>query len=78
MRASDQWSVELTLARSVSAPVCADDRLGRAALKINGEIFAETQLIAAESVRRLTWGDIFVKVLNGWPLGALFAEPIAR
>lgn len=78
VRASDQWSVELTLARSVAAPVHAGDSLGRAALKVNGEILAETRLIAAESSERLTFWGIFVKVLGGWPLGALFVEPIAR
>lgn len=78
VRASDQWSIELTLARLVAAPVHAGDSLGRAALTVNGEIIAETRLIAAESSERLTFWDIFVKVLGGWPLGALFVEPIAR
>ncbi len=77
VRASDQWSVELTLAQSVAAPVHAGDSLGRAALKVNGEVLAETRLIAAESIEKLTFWGIFVKVLDGWPLGALFVEPIA-
>lgn len=78
VRASDEWSLELTLARSVAAPVHAGDSLGRAALKVNGEVLAETRLIAAESIEKLTFWGIFVKVLGGWPLGALFIEPIAR
>ena len=78
VRASDRWSVELTLARSVSAPVHAGDSLGRAALTVNGEVLAETRLIAAESIEKLTFWGIFVKVLATWPLSALFVEPIAR
>ena len=78
VRASDRWSVELTLARSVSAPVHAGDSLGRAALTVNGEVLAETRLIAAESIEKLTFWGIFVKVLATWPLSALFVEPIAH
>lgn len=76
--AADQWSIDLTLARSAAAPIHAGDSLGRAALKVNGEILAETRLIAAEAIEKLTFWGIFVKVLGGWPLNALFIEPIAH
>ena len=33
-------------------------------VKVGGQVLSEVPLVAAEGVERLTWGDLFVKVMK--------------
>ena len=66
--AADEWSVELSLANIVEAPVEKGARLGSARLVVNGEAVAETDLLAAEGVKKLNLASALQRVLADWPL----------
>jgi len=68
---ADVWSVEITAADSVCAPVRAGARLGSARLVVNGETLAQTDLLAAEDVEKLDLAAAFGRVLARWPLARL-------
>ncbi len=57
-------TTEVTLVDTVTAPVEKGQSLGTMTVKAGDQILAEVPLVAAEDVARLTWGDLFVKVLR--------------
>ena len=57
-------SRELILEPSVDAPVEAGQQLGTLILRDGEKILKELPLVASGSVDRLTWGELFVKVLG--------------
>ena len=57
-------TTEIQLAESVCAPVEKGQPLGTMTVKAGDQVLAEVPLVAAEDVARLTWGDLFVKVLK--------------
>jgi D-alanyl-D-alanine carboxypeptidase (penicillin-binding protein 5/6) len=57
-------TTEITLVESVTAPVSKGQNLGTMTVKAGDQILAEVPLVAAEDVQRLSWGDLFVKVLR--------------
>lgn len=57
-------TTEVTLEESVTAPVSQGQRLGTMTVKAGDQILVEIPLVAAEGVERLTWGDLFLKVLG--------------
>lgn len=64
-----QKSVELT--DGLTAPITAGQKIG--SLKItasDGTLLQETDIVAADDVPRLTWGDIFINILKIFFFGA--------
>ena len=57
-------TTEVTLADTVTAPVAKGQTLGTMTIKAGEQVLAEVPLVAAEDVARLTWADLFVKVLR--------------
>ena len=57
-------TTEITLEEFLPAPVSQGQRLGTVTVKAGEQILAEVPLVAAESVERLRWGDLMVKVLK--------------
>ena len=57
-------TTEVALAESVTAPVSKGQNLGTMTVKAGDQVLAEVPLVAAEDVPRLTWWDLFVKVLR--------------
>lgn len=57
-------STEITLSDGVTAPVQAGDTLGRLTLRSGEEVLTEVPLVAAQTVERLSWGDIFLRCLR--------------
>ena len=57
-------TTEVTLEDSVTAPVSRGQRLGTMTVKAGERILAEVPLVAAESVERLQFWDLFVVVLK--------------
>ena len=57
-------STEVTLEESVTAPVSKGQNLGTMTVKAGDQVLAEVPLVAAEDVPRLTWADLFVKVMR--------------
>ena len=57
-------TTEIALVESVTAPVSKGQNLGTMTVKAGEQILAEVPLVAAEDVQRLSWGDLFVKVLR--------------
>ena len=57
-------TTELKLLESVTAPVEAGQRIGSLTIRAGEEILSEVPLVAGEGVERLSWWDLFQKVLG--------------
>ena len=57
-------TTQMTLEESVMAPVSKGQRLGTLTVKAGEQVLAEVPLVAADSVERLRWGDLFVKIFK--------------
>jgi len=57
-------TTEVTMEQSVPAPVSKGQRIGTLTVKAGEQILREVPLVAAESVQRLDFGDLFVMVLR--------------
>ena len=57
-------TMELAVEDFVTAPVSQGQRVGTLTLKTGEQVLGEIPLVAAEDVERLSFGDIFVKVLK--------------
>lgn len=57
-------ATEITLENSVSAPVSRGQRLGTLTVKAGEQILAQIPMVARDPVKKLTWGDLFVRVLR--------------
>ena len=57
-------TTQVTLEESVAAPVSQGQRLGTLTIRSGEQILAQIPLVAAESVPRLTWANLFVKFLR--------------
>lgn len=59
-----QLTSEVTLAESVKAPVEAGQELGKLSLYANGELMAEAPLVAATAVARITFGQVWLRLVR--------------
>ena len=57
-------SYETSLEESVAAPVSKGQRLGTLTVMAGEQILSQIPLVAAESVPKLTWGQMFVRLLK--------------
>ena len=57
-------TTEVTLVDAVTAPVTQGQILGTMTVRAGDQVLADVQLVAAEDVPRLTWTDLFVKILR--------------
>ena len=57
-------ATSIRLEESVTAPVSQGQRLGTLTVRVGEQILSEVPLVAAEGIERLTWWDLFVKVLK--------------
>ena len=57
-------TTEVTLEPEVSAPVSQGQRLGTMTVRAGEQVLAQVPLVAAEPVDRLSWGDLFTRVLR--------------
>ena len=57
-------TTEVQLEESVTAPVEAGQKIGSLTVKAGEEILSEVPLVAVNAVDRLSWWDLFVKVLR--------------
>ena len=57
-------TTEVTLDESVSAPVSRGQRLGTLTVKAGEQILAQVPMVAKDAVEKLTWGDLFVRILR--------------
>lgn len=57
-------TVEVTLEAEVEAPVSQGQRLGTMTIKAGEQILKEIPLVAQESVPKLTWGQMFMRLLK--------------
>ena len=55
---------EVSLEESVTAPVAGGQRLGTLTLRSGDRVLAELPLVAQEPMERVTWGDLFIRVLK--------------
>lgn len=56
--------VEVTLEEAVAAPISQGQRLGTMTVRSGEQILAQVPMVAETSVPRLTWGQIFAKLLG--------------
>ena len=57
-------TTEVRLEEGLTAPVEAGQTIGTMTIRAGEEILSKVPLVASEAVERLTWGDLFVKVLR--------------
>ena len=57
-------SIQITLDESVTAPVSQGQRVGTLTMKAGDRVLSEVPMVAAEGVSRMTWWQIFVKLLR--------------
>ena len=57
-------TTEMELAEEIAAPVSQGQRLGTMRIRSGEQILAEVPLVAAEPVPRLTFGQLFLKMLR--------------
>jgi len=57
-------TMEARLEEQVTAPVSQGQRLGTLTVKAGEQVLAEIPLVAAEGVARVSWGDLFARVLK--------------
>ena len=57
-------TTEITLDPQVSAPVAAGQKLGEMTVRAGEEALARIDLVAAEEVPKLTWGEVTVQILK--------------
>ena len=60
----DMVTTDFTLEESVTAPVSKGQRLGTMTVRAGEQILAQIPLVAETEVSRLTWSDLFVKLLG--------------
>ena len=60
----DMVTTDFTLEESVTAPVSKGQRLGTMTGRAGEQILAQIPLVAETEVSRLTWSDLFVKLLG--------------
>ena len=60
----DMVITDFTLEESVTAPVSKGQRLGTMTVRAGEQILAQIPLVAETEVSRLTWSDLFVKLLG--------------
>ena len=66
VRKSDLQSItkEIELAESLTAPVEAGQKLGTLKVSCGGETVAITDIVAGDTVERLSWWDICCRMFN--------------
>ncbi len=57
-------TTEITLDEQVSAPVSKGQRLGTLTVKSGEQILAQIPLVAEQTVQKLSWGEIFLRMLK--------------
>ena len=57
-------TTQITLDKEVTAPVSKGQRLGMLTIRSGEQVLDQIPLVAAAPVRKLTWGQVFVKVLR--------------
>ena len=57
-------STQIQTETQMTAPVSKGQRLGTLTVKAGEQILAQIPLVATETVERLTWGQVFVRVLR--------------
>ena len=63
-----QVTTQIQLEETVTAPVSKGQRIGTMTVKAGEQILKEIPLVAAQSVDRLSWGQVFLKVLKSLAL----------
>ena len=57
-------TTEIALEESVAAPVSAGQKLGTLTIKAGEQVLSQIPLVAETGVVRLSWGDLFVKIMK--------------
>ncbi len=60
----NQLATSITLEPEVTAPVTKGQRLGTLTVTAGEEVLSQVPLVAAEAVEKLTWWDLFLKILK--------------
>ena len=66
----NEVSVKTELEESVSAPVSKGQRIGTLTVSVGQQVVAQIPLLAAEDVPKLTWGQMFLRILRQVCMGA--------
>ena len=64
-------NIRTEVADSVTAPVSKGQRLGTMTVKSGEQILAEIPMVAEDAVEKLSWGDVFLKMLRSLCFGSV-------
>ena len=64
-------TVQVQLEEQVAAPVSQGQKLGTMTVRSGAQVLAQIPMVAREGVPRLTWGQIFMKVLRRFVMGGV-------
>jgi D-alanyl-D-alanine carboxypeptidase (penicillin-binding protein 5/6) len=57
-------TTEMALEESVTAPVSKGQRLGTMTVRVGEQVLRQIPMVAADPVQKLTWGQLFAKVMR--------------
>ena len=60
----DQVRVETVLEESLTAPVSKGQKVGTLTVYVGEQVLAQVSMVAREAVTRLSFGDLFLRVLR--------------
>ena len=60
----DQVNTQLTLEESLTAPVSKGQKVGTLTVRVGDQILSQVPMVAEDAVPRLTWWELFVKILQ--------------
>ncbi len=67
--AGDEWEIHVDAPAELRAPIHAGQTCGQLALTVNGEVVAQTALIAQEEIPAWNFREALRKILKFWPFG---------
>ena len=65
----NEVTTEISLEKSVTAPVSQGQKLGTMTIKAGDQVLAQIPMVAEAAVQRKSWGDIFLDVLRCMVMG---------
>jgi len=63
---SSEWTYEICVPNSIKAPLKLGDCVGKICIMKNGEQIKEIEIVVKENVEKISYGDMFKKVVKSW------------
>ncbi len=60
----DQVNIQVALEESLSAPISKGQKVGMLTVRVGDQVLSQVPMVARDAVPRLTWWELFVKILQ--------------